>query len=317
MSSRAVPDNAGFEGFEHHGVLFHSARELCDVVVPRIRAGLASGDHVVVALRPGHATAVRAALTPSESDSVHFVDHDTWYEAPGRTLAALHRLTLLHPDRHITVVGEPALPLDNPLELREWHRLDSVLGASLAGSRLRLMCLHDTDALPRSVLERVWHTHPVMIIGGTPRHSPDYRDAAAYSAADALEPLPPPDGPVESLEIVPDLPALRDELTALAKRLGAPRERVNDLVVAVNEMAANVLEHGAGKGMISLWLAPGRLMCDVFDEGGDLTDPLSGYFPADALSVRGYGLWITRQICDFMEVRGNAGGSLVRLHFKA
>ncbi|GAA3746098.1 anti-sigma regulatory factor (Ser/Thr protein kinase) [Spinactinospora alkalitolerans] len=316
MTSYAEPESTGVECFEHHGVLFHSAAELRDSVVPRLREGVAAGDHVVVALHPRHEAAVRGALAPRERDAVDFTAHALWYEAPGRTLAALHRLTLLHGDRRITVIGQPVLPVENSLELREWHRLDSVLDAALAEMRMRLLCVHDAHALPSSVQEAVWHTHRAVIAGGAFRRSHGYRDPVAYSAGDAAEPLPPPSGHVRTMEIVADLPALREEAVGLAAATGLPKERLSDLVVAVNEMAANVLEHGAGKGTVSLWRLADRVVCDVFDEGGDLADPLSGYYPTTALSVRGYGLWITRQVCDFMEVRGSSEGSLVRLHFK-
>ncbi len=117
------------------------------------------------------------------------------------------------------------------------------------------------------------------------------------------------------LEIGLSLPRLRGDLTALGEDMGFPPERIDSLVVAVNELAANVLEHGAGKGTVQVWRSPGRWVCDVFDERGGLFDPLAGYRPADTMRPRGYGLWITRQSCDFLEISGSGEGSLVRLHF--
>ncbi|MFC7326525.1 anti-sigma factor RsbA family regulatory protein [Marinactinospora rubrisoli] len=317
MMPAAHPDESDVPAFGHEGVLFTSSAELAEVVVPRIRAAVAAGDHVVIAMGDGHADAVRAGLGAA-AGAVRFVERARWYDAPGRTLAALHRLGLTHAGRHVTVVGEPLLPLDEPLALREWHRLDSVLGAALATAPLRLICVHDERTLPAGVRREIARTHPVLVARSTgSAPSRHYRTPGAYSAADAGRRLPPPSGRTESLDIAADLPGLRERLLGVADRIGMPDERVEDLVVCVNEMAANVLEHGAGKGSISLWRTPGHVVCDVFDEGGGLTDPLSGYFPADPLRVRGYGLWITRQVCDFMEVSGGPDGTLVRLYFRA
>lgn len=317
MTSRAETGEADeAEKFVHVGQLFRSPSEVSAAAVPLIRSALAEGDHILVALDEELGEAVRGALAPLPLDAVRFVSRASFYDAPGRTLASLHRLSLLHPGQRITVVGQPVLPRDDPLALREWQRLDSVLNVALAAARLRLLCVHDARVLSEPVRDTVLQTHPAMADGPRPRANARYRLPAELSADDSAEPLPPPDHPVEHVEITPDLPAIRNQVAQLADTLRVPAARTGDLVVAVNEMAANVLEHGAGKGMISLWRPDGRLVCDVFDEDGRLTDPLSGYHPNDALNVRGYGLWITRQVCDFMEVRGGPQGSVVRLHFR-
>lgn len=314
LTSSAKPDDTGSEGFEHYGVLLDSPRDLRDLIIPRVRDALSEGDHVTVAVRPPHEEAIRSALG-DRSAELDITAHAEFYDAPGRTLARLHRLALTHPTRRVTVVAEPVLPADAPVGLREWHRLDSVLGSVLAGSRMRLLCLHDSRVLPDGTRELARRTHPVLVTSGGQHHSPDYQDPVTFSAADVARPLPSPTGTVHTLDIRPDLPALRDEVTTLATAADIPEARIGDLVLAVNELAANVLEHGAGKGTISLWRSAGWILCDVFDEGGALTDPLIGYRPTDPRGTRGYGLWITRQLCDFMEISGGSHGSLIRMHF--
>ncbi|WP_046470013.1 sensor histidine kinase [Allosalinactinospora lopnorensis] len=316
MTSCAESDGTGSEGFEHYGVFVDSTRDLHEIIVSRIRAALAEGDHVTVAVSPRHEETLRSALGGRPDTDLDFTDRAGLYDAPGRTLAALHRLTLARPMRHVTVVGEPVLP-DDPLELREWHRLDSALDSALAGTRLRLLCLHDTRTLPGEIQRIVRRTHPILVARTGVWSSPDYRDPVAFSAPDADRSLPPPSGDVRTVEVRSDLLALREEVSGLAATTGLPPPRIGDLVMAVNELAANVLEHGAGKGTISVWRSSGRIVCDVFDEDGSLTDPLGGYHPADPLSPRGYGLWITRQVCDFMEISGGRHGSLIRMYFRS
>ncbi|MDA8370917.1 MAG: anti-sigma factor RsbA family regulatory protein [Nocardiopsaceae bacterium] len=309
-------ESAAAGGFEHRGVFFESDTDLHDLVLPWVRSAVSDGGEVVMAVAPATRAALGPRLHGHERASVLFAARSDLYDAPGRALAALHRLAQRSKTRRTTVIGEPVLPARDPVQLREWHRLESVLPTVLAGARLHLICLHDIRVAPPAVRETVRRTHPLLLTREGEVPSPDHQDPAAFSAPDIARPLPVPAGVPRSLDIRSDLPSLREDIGALAESTDLPRDRVGDLVTAVNELAANVLEHGAGKGTITLWRSAEWIVCDVFDERGDLTDPLSGYFPTDPLSSRGYGLWITRQLCDFMEVSGGPHGSRIRLHFR-
>ncbi|RKS07661.1 anti-sigma regulatory factor (Ser/Thr protein kinase) [Nocardiopsis sp. Huas11] len=301
--------------FDHQGLLFRRDRQFHEVARERLRSALRENAHTVLAVGDRHVAEVTDGLEPAERASVHVTAPGSLYDAPGRTLAALHRLAFTHGPAPVVVVAEPPLPTGTSLEFREWMRLESVLCTALAPMRLRLLCVHDDRGLPPRVRAAVRATHPVLVGPEGPAANPGYLGTEAFGSRPvAPEPLPVT-GPVHHLDIGMSLPRLRRELTALGAAVGLPEDRVDSLVVAVNELAANVLEHGAGKGTVSVWRAPGRWVCDVFDEGGGLVDPLTGYRPADTMRPRGYGLWITRQSCDFLEICGDADGSLVRLHF--
>ena len=298
--------------FDHQGLLFDDEGLFLDTARERLRSALGENAHAVLAVSGARAAVLVDSLTPSEGARVHVADRDGLYEAPGRALAALQRLTLMH--EHVTLVAEPPSP-SGAVESREWRRLESVLCTALAPLRLRLLCAYDARALTAGARAAVRATHPAMVGPDGPRPNPGYLGTAASGARrDAPEPLSAT-GPVHRLEIGTSLPRLRRELTALCVSLPIAPQRAEGLVVAVNELAANVLEHGAGKGSVSVWRGPDRWVCDVFEEHGGPADPLAGYRPADSMRPRGYGLWITRQICDFMEISGNGEGSTVRLHF--
>ncbi|MUL43963.1 sensor histidine kinase [Streptomonospora sp. PA3] len=319
MTSRAesAGTDAGRTGdFQHRGAFFSSAEELRGRVLPRLRAALDSGDRAILAVAPRTRAALLAGLPAADAAAVERVDRRDLYDAPGRTLAALHRRARAEHPRPVLVVGEPPMPVEDPMRLREWHRLDSVLTHALAGTRMRLLCLHDERVLPERVRSDVRRTHPVLLARGDEYGSPDYVDPAAFSAPDAARPLPAPAGEQRSLRIGPDLASLRTAVGELAEKAEVPRERLGDLVLAANELAANVVEHGGGTGTLTLWRSPGWVVCDVADRGGGLLDPLCGYRPTEPVSPRGYGLWITRQVCDFMEISGGANGTLVRAHFR-
>jgi anti-sigma regulatory factor (Ser/Thr protein kinase) len=101
-----------------------------------------------------------------------------------------------------------------------------------------------------------------------------------------------------------------------AERAGASPESVSDFLIAVNEIAENSVRHGSGGGRLSVWAEDGALIAEVADEGR-LTDPLVGRRrPAD-LSMGGYGLWVTHQVCDLVQVRSSeSSGTRVRAHMR-
>ena len=69
-------------------------------------------------------------------------------------------------------------------------------------------------------------------------------------------------------EFDPDtLHALRAALWAHARQAGLAEDLVGDLVLAVHELAANAIAHGAGYGHLRLWHQPGTLSCEITDDG--------------------------------------------------
>ncbi|TQN27748.1 anti-sigma regulatory factor (Ser/Thr protein kinase) [Haloactinospora alba] len=284
--------------------------ELRDVLDPLVRDSAGHG-RVVVAATPRVTEVARSCRT----GQVTVADRSDVYDAPGRALATLRRTAQAEPGVRTTFVGEPPLPTHDPVELHEWHRWESVLADALSGTGMRVVCVHDTAALPASAHRPAQRTHPALLTRHGPRPNPDYEGPVTTNAAD-VPGTGPHQQPVRALDIRSDLATIRAGAGEAAAELGLPAGRVEDLTVAVNELTANVLEHGAGKGTVSLYRAGPRLVCDVFDESGGLTDPLAGYRATEAGSTSGYGLWIARQVCDFLEVSGGTHGSRVRAHFR-
>jgi anti-sigma regulatory factor (Ser/Thr protein kinase) len=91
------------------------------------------------------------------------------------------------------------------------------------------------------------------------------------------------------------------------------RERVDDLVLAVNELVTNAVRHGDGGGTLHVWRRPSRIVCQV-DNGGQITDPLAGRRTPVLDAPGGLGLWTVNQLSDLVEVRSSAAGTCVRVH---
>jgi anti-sigma regulatory factor (Ser/Thr protein kinase) len=109
--------------------------------------------------------------------------------------------------------------------------------------------------------------------------------------------------------------ALRGEVRALAAECGLVGQRLEDFLVAINEVAVNAVMHGGGSGRLALWHANGELVCEITDSGpGIPPDRVHGAALPSPLAVGGRGLWLARRLSDSMSISGGAvGGTVVRL----
>ncbi len=118
--------------------------------------------------------------------------------------------------------------------------------------------------------------------------------------------------------------ALRAAVQAHADRAGLPEDRASEVVLAVHELAANAIAHGAGHGRLRMWDVTGALSCEVVDigragrpdaaggpdtAGGSwtVTDP----WPAED----GHGLWLVRQVADQLDLRSGPRGTRAVITF--
>jgi anti-sigma regulatory factor (Ser/Thr protein kinase) len=114
--------------------------------------------------------------------------------------------------------------------------------------------------------------------------------------------------------------ALRAAVQAHATEAGLPENRTDDLVIAVHELAANAVRHGAGGGRLRMWERDGALHCQVEDSGspasGEDTGP--GGNTADRWPfLPGHGLWLARLVADQISVLSGAGGTRATVVFSS
>nr|WP_260408509.1 ATP-binding protein [Planomonospora venezuelensis] len=116
--------------------------------------------------------------------------------------------------------------------------------------------------------------------------------------------------------ITSDLALLRGRVHSYAVQAGLSGERLDDLLIAANEAAINVLEHGGGSGTVSVWREEGFFTVEVADGAGRLG-------PRDAVrerpvagAPRGFGLWLMGQLCDQLNIDQDARGSRVLLRMR-
>jgi len=107
---------------------------------------------------------------------------------------------------------------------------------------------------------------------------------------------------------------LRHAVASRAATAGLSGDRLDDFVVAVNELLTNAVRHGGGAGLITLWQAGGSVVCEVSDAGGGLTGPDPGRAVRPAADQPGgWGLWLAGELTDTFELNTGKDGTTVRV----
>lgn len=125
--------------------------------------------------------------------------------------------------------------------------------------------------------------------------------------------IAPPDDARE-LPLTSDGRALRRGVAEMALQARLPPPRVDDVVLAASEVAANALRHGRPPAYARAWVTEDELICQVMDAGPGAIDALAGWLPSDPAVEGGWGLPLARRLCDAMEIIPVPGGTLVSLH---
>jgi len=112
-----------------------------------------------------------------------------------------------------------------------------------------------------------------------------------------------------------DLGAVREFVRARAAALGLPPPRVELLLLAVNELTTNTVQHTDGGGRVRVWADGQYLVCDVTDSG---PMPTFGRAMPPPDATGGRGLAIVERVCDQVRAAAVPDGTLIslRLHLR-
>jgi serine/threonine-protein kinase RsbW len=109
--------------------------------------------------------------------------------------------------------------------------------------------------------------------------------------------------------------SLRHAVGRCAAEAGLTGDRLDDFVVAVNELLTNAVRHGGGSGRLSLWRSADAVVCEVSDAGPGLDRPLGAAGPERpaASGPGGWGLWLAEELTDSFDLTTGDLGTTVRL----
>lgn len=303
--------------FRHQALFYRGPEEFVARVSSFVRAGIRSGESVVVAVGAEKIVALRAALG-GDARTVHFADMAAVSANPARVIPAWTELlaTYGRPGCRLRGVGEPMGAVRTPAELVECQRHEALLNVAFATSEAwSLLCPYDTGALPSSVIATAHLTHPLVADSAGERTSAGYLglDASGAPFDDQL-PEPATDDIVSvQFDAESSISSLRHLVGSLAARSELDIDATNDVILAVSELLTNSVRHGGGRGQLRVWSEGDRFCFEVHD-GGRILEPLAGRTRPPRFGEGGRGLWLVNQLCDLVQVRNFPGGTVVRVH---
>jgi anti-sigma regulatory factor (Ser/Thr protein kinase) len=305
-----------------HAAGFHgSAAALLDQLVPLAEQAVDRDEPLATALQPATEQSLADRLEgrlPAEERLVRLRPPDAGPAgASAQTVAARWALDLralsVASGRPVTVLNEHAAAFDGA-DGRFWTELDAALNVALADLPVRITCFYPELPLHQEILDGARRNHPLLLTDGELRHNPGHHDPrSVLTARPAARPplLGPPD--VRLSFSAWQLHEVRTAVEGALSGRGYERERVEDIVLAVNEVATNAVEHGTPEAQLSLWTGGHGLLCEI-DDAGTLRDPLPGLQAPHPAEPRGRGVWIARQLCDSLHVWADTRGTHVRVH---
>ena len=298
-----------------HVAGFHdSPADLLGQLTPLVVAAAERGEPVAAVLRPVTEEALQQAL----GDAVELIPlalPESTETCSGQTVAAYRARELREltrgGTRPVTVIAEHISRFDGA-DGGFWTELDAAMNVALAELPVTLTCFFPELPLHQSVLEGARRNHESLLIGGRARTNPEHRaprEVLTEQPTSAPIVLRPPD--VELTFGAWQLHEVRAAVERAALAADYQPDRAEDVVLAVNEVATNAVEHGGHEADLYIW-AEDALVCEVHDRG-ELSDPLPGLAAPHPADPKGRGVWIARQLCDTLHIWADASGTHVRM----
>lgn len=302
-------------GFYHEALLYRGAADYVKQLSACVNSALAAGQPVAVALPEPSLRQLRSALedTGGPADGPLFVEMSDIGRNPGRIIP---EFLLPFADEHAGsrpfMIGEPIWPGRPEVEYAAAVEHEALINLAFADTNVSFVCPYDARRLSRKALSDAEQTHPVVAEYGSRRPGFGYTDAATAAAA-FNRPLPEPAGPVAELRFdAGRLRGVRGFVREYADSIRLQPERIDELCVAVNEVATNTVVHSAGPGALRCWRTEDMVCCEVRDQGV-VRDPLFGRRRAALDAERGRGLLLAHQLCDLVETHTRPDGTVIRL----
>ncbi|MGH9212084.1 MAG: anti-sigma factor RsbA family regulatory protein [Acidimicrobiales bacterium] len=301
--------------FKHEAFFYSGTDDFVAGVSSFIRDGVGGGEPTLVVLAVDKLAAIQDELG-GDPPGVWFADMATVGHNPARLIPAWHDFVDEHLGRGVGLrgVGEPIRPnLGRDLLVESQHHEALLNLAFPALLDLWLLCPYDAADLAPGILDEARRNHPTILEDGARRDSGIYQDVAALGSPPG-DPLPePPTGTVEVRFDASCLSTVRVLVADQARRAGLGADREADLVLSVNEIAANSIQYGGGSGTLHIWRDESAVVCEIRD-AGTISDPLVGRLAPGTSPESSRGLWVVNQLCDLVQVRSSSAGTAVRLH---
>lgn len=305
------------ERFRHEALFYAGSADFVHRTASFIRDSVRAQEPILVVVSADKIEMLRSELN-GEAHGVKFADMDAVGQNPARIIPAWRAFVAEQSGtgKRFRGIGEPIWAARSSNELVECERHEALLNLAFDDAPAWwLACPYDTESLSPEVLREAERNHPFVSDADGTRVSRTYRGLEDVTNPFDLQ-LPEPPSTRAELPFVgnsEDLRTVRGRVAEAASVFGLQPERVDDLVLAVSEVATNSVRHGGGHGVLRIWHESKTLICEVRD-AGRIEDPLVGRGQPSHDRDSGFGLWLANQLCDLVQIRTFEDGSVIRLH---
>ncbi|MFG2786997.1 anti-sigma factor RsbA family regulatory protein [Streptomyces sp. NPDC048419] len=290
--------------FDHRMTVYGADDEFVAAAVPFLHEGLgAPGEAPPVAVAAPEKLALLRDAMDGDAKGVVLVPDTEWYSGSAANAVAQSAGYLAShaaPGGRIHLLMEPVWngrAGRSARETTEWIRYEALANLLFAPMATTALCAYDTRVAGEVIVAAARRAHP-----GTG----SYEDPARLTAE--LDSLPLPLPPVDAETLAPPTgEAVRSR--ASARGLSpADAELFTDAVLAA----------AAALGPVTrtlMWGEAPACVCEL-RTARRVDDPLAGFVPpAGAELEPDQGLWFTRQVCAYVDVRDDVAGATVRLQY--
>jgi len=298
--------------FAHVAALYASDEQLRGLLLPYLDEGLRRHENILVVI----------------SDDARRVLYDALGEAADRVQwgssgVSNHRLGQMFEgyvaQQHQAgvptwVIGEfdsDGVPHSGPDRVSQYLRYESIANEVYARYGYPVVCLWDQRRYPAELLAHVRAVHPQLLDTCGPITNAEYR--IDYLTPDRSASVDPE--LVVHLDCTDDLGGLRRRLRRWSAGCGLADQDIDDIVIAVDEIATNALEHGQPPACVRGWTSPDALFVQVEDQGRISIPATTGDHRPSTDARRGRGIWMARHLAEVLTTHSGFAGTTVAMRF--
>ena len=309
--------NAPAGEFVHVAAIYASDEQLRDLLLPYLDEGVRRHETILAVISADARQVLYDALGDA-ADRVQWGCSGVSYDRLGQMfegftdyLARQHRAGV-----RTRVIGEFDADT-NPDRVSQYLRYESMANEVYAPYGYPVMCLWDQRRYSPEVLAHVRAVHPQLLDTSGPIPNPEYCLPIEYLTREQRS---PPAAPVDlellvHLDSADNLGELRRRLRSWGASCGMADQDTDDIVIAVDEIATNALEHGKPPACVRGWTTSDALFVQVDDQGRAYIPATTGYQRPSTDARRGRGVWIARHLADVMTTYTGPTGTTVAMRF--
>lgn len=310
VGSVTVPAPRWADEFLHPALFYRGTAAYLEGTVPFIRAGLAAGEPVALAV-PGPNLRLILTELGTDAERIRLLDMTRSGRNPGRIIPNVLRAFVdAYPSGRVRIIAEQLWAGRVAREYPSCAHQETLINVALAGRSVSMLCPYDLDLVGPRTLAEVERNHPRVIDARGERPSAGFAPARVVT-----------DDRLCSLAMGPSFTfdatkaALAGQFACdQAARLGLSGDHA-ELKLIVGELVASSLVHGGGTGSLRIGAARGYLVCDV-RHAGHITDPPTECSPVDLRRPDGRGLLLVHHLSDLVQQHSCPQGTTTRVHLK-